>query len=88
MGLDAHKTDLENASMTMLAKWMHVEEQGIDVDEDQLCMDEEVQTQEKVSLLTNALKHVNELHLVGVKLNDTKIMETARQLCLYVHDSI
>ena len=68
--------------MTMLAKWMHVEELGIDVDEDvdedQLCMDEEVQTQEKVSLLTNALKHVNELHLVGVKLNDTKIMETAR----------
>ena len=61
--------------MTMLAKWMHVEEQGIDVDEDvdedQLCMDEEVQTQEKVSLLTNALKQVNELHLVGVKLNDT-----------------
>jgi hypothetical protein len=92
MGLDAHKTDLKNASMTMLAKWMHVEEQGIDVDEDvdddQLCMDEEVQTQEKVSLLTNALKHVNKLHLVGVKLNDTKIMETARQLCLYVHDSI
>ena len=33
MGLDARKTDLKNASMSMLAKWMHDEEQGIDVDE-------------------------------------------------------
>ena len=47
-----------------------------------------LQAEDKVSHLTNALRHVNELHLFGVKLNDAKRMETARQLCLYVHDCI
>ena len=41
-----------------------------------------------MSLLTNTLKRVNELQLVGVKLNETNITETARQLCFYVHDSV
>ena len=77
--------------MSMLAKWMHVQEsEGIDVDEEEAVVEDqsELQTEDKVSHLTNALRHVNELHLVGVKLLMTKLMETARQLCLYLHDCI
>ena len=91
MGLHTRKTDLKNSCMSMLAKWMNVEEsEGIDVDEEEAVEEDEseLQAEDKVSHLTNALRHVNELHLVGVKLNDTKIMETARQLCLYGHDCI
>lgn len=92
MGLDTHKTDLKNAAMSMLDKWLHLEESGvIDVDEsgeDDEHEGSEPQLQDKASILTNALQHLNELHLVGVKLNDAKIMETARQLCLYVQDCV
>ena len=62
MGLHTHKTDLKHSCMSMLAKWMHVEEsEGMDVDEEEEVEEDEseLQAEDKVLLLTNALKHVN-----------------------------
>ena len=56
----ARKTHLKNSSISMLAKWMHVEEsEGIYVDEEEAVDEDksELQAEDKVSLLTNALKH-------------------------------
>ena len=53
MGLHTHKTDLKNSRMSMLAKWMHVEEsEGIDVDEEEEMEEDEseLQAEDKVSL--------------------------------------
>ena len=46
MGLHTHKTDLKNSRMSMLAKWMYVEEsEGIDVDEEEEMEEDESELQ-------------------------------------------
>ena len=75
----------------MLTAWLHLEERGA-VDNSAPDPDDEigsspevpVQAFEKVSVLQVMLPHLHSIHAAGVKLNDSLVTSSARELCNYV----
>ena len=75
----------------MLTAWLHLEERGAMDDsapdpDDEIGSSPEVPVQafEKVSMLQVMLPHLHSIHAAGVKLNDSLVTSSARELCNYV----
>ena len=85
--------ELQSEAVDMLTTWLHLEEErevmdvedGDDADsENEFSPRVQIEGLEKVSVLRTMLPHLYSVHAAGIKLNDSTIANTTRELCMYV----
>ena len=87
-----------DVQVQVLQTWLHLEEYEIfgvhnddveeseveDSEERELSQSTQEKMVEKVSVLKMILPHIHHIHAHGVKLDDSKITNTAKELCNYI----
>jgi hypothetical protein len=92
-GLDVVAKAVQSEAVDMLTTWLHLEEErevmdvedGDDADsENEFSPRVQIEGLEKVSVLRTMLPHLYSVHAAGIKLNDSTIANTTRELCMHV----